>query len=74
MSKNKRGMIALISAKDLAQRWNVRIQTLQKWRIANEGPRYIKIGGRVMYNMKEIAQYEKERTFCGTSRRADSNE
>jgi len=74
MSKNKRGMIALISANDLAQRWNIRPQTLQKWRISNEGPRYIKIGGRVMYNMKEIAKYERERTFCGTSCRADQKE
>lgn len=74
MSKNKRGMITLVSAKDLAQRWNIRIQTLQKWRVLNEGPRYIKIGGRVMYSMKEIAKYERERTFCGTSCRADSNQ
>ena len=74
MSKKKKKLMEVFTTQQLADRWKIRTQTLQKWRVANEGPRYIKIGGRVMYRIDEIIRYEQTRTFCGTSCRDESNE
>lgn len=74
MSKNKKHIILLLSTKALSGRWQVKAQTLQKWRSDNVGPKYIKIGGRVMYRIEDVIQYEQERYFHGTSSRANRDE
>ena len=74
MSKHKKHMGGYLTPKSLAKRWSMRIETLQRWRVANEGPRYVKIGGRVKYKIADILKYENERTFYGTSCRANPDE
>ena len=43
---------------DLAQRWRISPRTLERWRWLGEGPRYLKIGGRVIYRIEDIEAYE----------------
>ena len=43
---------------DLAARWNISPRTLERWRWQGEGPRYLKIGGRVCYRLEDIDAYE----------------
>ena len=74
MSKKKNRNVEYFSTKQLADRWKIRTQTLQKWRVANEGPKYVKIGRLVKYKIDDIIKYEQTRTFCGTSCRYESNE
>jgi len=45
---------------DLARRWKISHRTLERWRWAGCGPRYIKIGGRVLYRLEDIEAYEAD--------------
>ncbi|MFM7417414.1 MAG: helix-turn-helix transcriptional regulator, partial [Alphaproteobacteria bacterium] len=38
----------------LARRWNLSPRTLERWRWLNQGPRYLKIGGRVVYRLEDV--------------------
>ncbi|MBF0179957.1 MAG: helix-turn-helix domain-containing protein [Magnetococcales bacterium] len=44
----------------LARRWNISHRTLERWRSLNEGPPFLKIGGRVVYRQDDIEHYEAE--------------
>jgi hypothetical protein len=45
---------------ELATRWRntVTLSTLDNWRSQNRGPRFVKIGGRVLYPLEEVVAYE----------------
>jgi hypothetical protein len=43
---------------DLARRWKLSPRTLERWRWLNEGPPYLKIGGRVVYRLDDIEAFE----------------
>jgi predicted DNA-binding transcriptional regulator AlpA len=47
-----------ISESDLAARWGISRRTLQRWRQERQGPKYLKLGGRVAYEFSEIKTYE----------------
>jgi hypothetical protein len=42
----------------VAQRWSVSPRTLERWRWIGTGPRFLKIGGRVVYRVEDIEAYE----------------
>ena len=44
----------------LARRWNLSPRTLERWRWLNQGPRYLKIGGRVVYRLEDVEAFENE--------------
>jgi len=44
---------------ELAVRWRVSHRTLERWRWTGEGPRFIKLGGRVVYRLSDIEEYEQ---------------
>jgi len=46
---------------DLARRWNMSERTLERWRWLKQGPRYLKIGGRVLYRLEDIENFETTR-------------
>ena len=43
---------------DLARRWRVSERTLERWRWLEQRPPYLKIGGRVVYQLNQIEAYE----------------
>jgi hypothetical protein len=43
---------------EVAQRWRISPRTLERWRWLNLGPRYLKIGGRVVYRIEDVEAYE----------------
>ena len=45
---------------ELSRRWSLSPRTLERWRWLEEGPPYLKIGGRVVYRMEDIEAYEQE--------------
>jgi hypothetical protein len=57
----------LLTPQALAERWQGQISlvTLATWRSRKLGPRYIKIGGRVLYPLDGVEEWERKRTFCG---------
>jgi hypothetical protein len=48
---------------DLVERWKglVTEKTLANWRCSGDGPRYVKIGGKVAYNLEAVKEYEHKR-------------
>ncbi|TQF78664.1 helix-turn-helix domain-containing protein [Elioraea sp. Yellowstone] len=55
---------------DLARRWNISPRTLERWRWLGQGPRFLKIGGRVAYRIEDIEAFEaaQVRTISGSTR------
>jgi hypothetical protein len=43
---------------ELARRWRISARTLERWRWLNQGPTYLKIGGRVVYRLADIEAFE----------------
>lgn len=54
----------LLSPADLAARYKgrVTVRTLANWRSTGQGPRFLKVGGRVMYSAKAVIDWEERRT------------
>ena len=43
---------------ELSARWNLSPRTLERWRWLGECPRYLKLGGRVLYCVEDVEQFE----------------
>jgi hypothetical protein len=43
---------------ELAERWRLSGRTLEKWRQTRRGPRYLRVGGRVLYPVEEVERFE----------------
>ena len=44
---------------ELSVRWSVSGRTLERWRWQKCGPSYVRIGGRVLYRISEIEEFER---------------
>ncbi|MBQ8038530.1 MAG: helix-turn-helix domain-containing protein [Lachnospiraceae bacterium] len=58
-----------MTEKELSEHWGIKRNTLQKWRSLGTGPIYVKLGGKVVYPLEAIREYEKSRTFIAASER-----
>jgi hypothetical protein len=47
---------------ELARRWQISPRTLERWRWLKSGPRYLKIGGRVVYRLEDVEAFEAAQT------------
>lgn len=56
---------------ELAARWKISPRTLERWRWTGEGPRFVKLGGRVVYRLEDIEEYEREQIRASTTDRAE---
>lgn len=43
----------------VAHRWHLSVRTLERWRWRRQGPKYIKVGGRVLYRLEDIEAFER---------------
>ena len=50
--------ISHLSTRALGERWSISPRTLERWRWLGQGPRFLKIGGRVAYRLEDIEAYE----------------
>ncbi len=50
-----------LTPSELAERWRnvVSLSTLDNWRSQQRGPRWFKAGGRVLYPVNEVIQFEQ---------------
>jgi predicted site-specific integrase-resolvase len=55
---------------ELAVRWRISHRTLERWRWTGEGPKFLKVGGRVVYRLSDIEEYEQAIVRSSTSERA----
>lgn len=51
---------------ELAKRWKISPRTLERWRWAGQGPAFVKLGGRVVYQVDAIEAYERGRVCQNT--------
>lgn len=53
-----------LTPKELSERYKnkITIRTLANWRSSGEGPKFTKIGGRVLYHLDKIMEWEAKRT------------
>jgi hypothetical protein len=61
-----------LSQLDLSRRWSISPRTLERWRWTGEGPRYIKLVGRIIYKLEDVEAFEDARLYSGTSRPVSS--
>lgn len=47
-----------LDQRQLARRWNLSPRTLERWRWQNDGPSYLKVGGRVCYRLEDVEAFE----------------
>jgi len=47
----------LISTKELSKMWDMPESTLRYWRCAGIGPTYVKLGGRIKYDLADVEAY-----------------
>lgn len=59
-----------LSEVQLAERWDVSVKLLQKWRWKGGGPAFTTLGTSVRYGMLDILAYEQDRRHASTSSRA----
>ena len=48
----------LLTEQMLALRWHCSTSRLQRWRADQKGPAYLKIGGKVLYRLEDLRDYE----------------
>ena len=56
----------LITTRDLSRRWNLTSSTLTQWRWYGKGPKYLKIGGRILYRLEDIIAFEEQHLRSNT--------
>jgi hypothetical protein len=62
-----------VNQRDLARRWSMSERTLERWRWLGQGPRFLKLGGRVLYRLEDIEAFEAERVRQSTPRGRNSS-
>lgn len=60
----------VLNEKELSQRWNVAVGTLQKWRQQSYGPAFLKLSSRVAYPIEAVEAFERENLRKSTSEKA----
>jgi hypothetical protein len=48
---------------ELSRRWSISPRTLERWRWLKAGPRYLKIGGRVVYRLEDVESFEQGQLY-----------
>lgn len=52
---------------ELSRRWSISPRTLERWRWLGQGPRFLKIGGRVVYRLEDVEVFEAARAHESTT-------
>ncbi len=63
-----------LNQSQLAERWNISPRTLERWRWLGQGPRFLKIGGRVIYRVEDIQRFEELSSRASTDNGTPLNE
>jgi hypothetical protein len=58
MSEKPESMVRHLTQVQVADRWQMSVRTLERWRWLGQGPRFMKLGGRVAYRLEDIETFE----------------
>jgi hypothetical protein len=56
-----------LDQKQLARRWLMSPRTLEQWRWQGKGPKYLKIGAKVVYRLEDVESFESESLRLNTT-------
>jgi len=56
-----------ITQQQLAARWHLSPRTLEQWRWLGKGPKFLKIGARVLYREEDVVDWEAAQVCQNTS-------
>lgn len=56
-----------ITQEQLAVRWHMSPRTHEQWRWLGKGPRFLKIGARVLYRDEDVEEWESAQLCQNTS-------
>jgi len=59
---------------ELAVRWGISHRTPERWRWTGEGPKFLKVGGRVVYRLSDVEEYEQSIVRSSTSDRGQAQQ
>jgi predicted site-specific integrase-resolvase len=59
-----------LNQRELAERWGISARTLERWRWVGARPRFLKLGGRVVYRLEDVEAYEAEQLRDSTTARS----
>lgn len=57
----------LLKPEEVAELLGVTVQFLAKWRTYGQGPKFVRVGGRIRYRPADIEKYIAEQTVQSTS-------
>jgi hypothetical protein len=57
-----------INSYQLGQRWGVAPQTLARWRCEGRGPKFFKVGGKILYRLADVEAFEAENVHSVTAK------
>lgn len=57
----------LVTERDASELLGVSVRTLQKWRLQGNGPRFVKLGHAVRYDVKDLEAYIEDGRRRSTS-------
>ena len=58
-----------LTPQQLSDRYNgnIKVRTLANWRCAGVGPKFTRAGGRILYDLDRVAEWEAQNTVNNTS-------
>jgi len=56
-----------LTAKELAERWRVHVNSVERWRREGKPPDYILINGKILYNLADIEALESAKRKSTTT-------
>ena len=64
--------LQLLNTKQAAKITGIAVSTLENWRCLGQGPQFVKLGRRVLYDTWDLKRWAEERRVSSTSERAPS--
>ena len=63
-------LVRYLRPNELADRWHISWKTLARWRWTGDGPRFLKVSGKVLYRIEDIEAFEAANVRSCTDERA----
>jgi predicted DNA-binding transcriptional regulator AlpA len=54
-------METYLTPRQVAERYQVSVETLKDWRYHNRGPKHVKLGQQVRYRLRDLEEWERTR-------------
>ena len=57
---------SFITTKELSRRWKINPNTIEHWRARGFGPKFVKIGRKILYSINAVIAFENDNTAENT--------